>query len=159
MINEVEKRFKKYLSPLNIMTYLLDDDKDITELMRDVFKENGLENVQFFNKGRDFIENLNEDVHIAVVDHYLNNGVTGLDVLMKVNEINPDCIKIAVSGLTDEKIIIEYINKGGVTHWVRKDNENYLEELVKYINEIIPMIKKRFELMAFVLKGKKEWAL
>jgi response regulator RpfG family c-di-GMP phosphodiesterase len=158
MIREVEQRFKKYFQPLNIVTYLLEDDTDITDLMRSVFKENGLDNVQFFSKGKEFIDNLTEDVHIAIVDHYLNNGITGLDVLMKVNEVNPDCIKIAVSGVSDEKIIIEYINKGGVTHWVRKDNPAYPDELVKYINEIIPMIKKRFELMAFVLKGKKEWS-
>jgi FixJ family two-component response regulator len=83
MIREVEKRFKKYLEPLNIMTYLLEDDKDITELMQSIFRENGLDNVQFFNKGKEFIDNLNDNVHIAIVDHYLNNGVTGLDVLMK----------------------------------------------------------------------------
>jgi response regulator RpfG family c-di-GMP phosphodiesterase len=158
MIGEVEQRFKKYFQPLNIVTYLVEDDKDIRELLQDVFKENGLENVQFFTKGKEFIDNLNDDVHIAIVDHYLNNGMTGLDVLMKVNEINPDCIKIAVSGVSDDNIIIDYINKGGVTHWVRKDNPAYPVELVKYINEIIPMIKKRFELMAFVLKGKKEWS-
>lgn len=138
------------------MTYLLEDDIEIADVLKNVLAENGITNCKFYNRGKDFIENLTEDVHICVVDHYLNNGITGLDVLMKVSEINPDCVKIAVSGATDRKLIIEYINKGGVTHWVEKDNPNYVEELVGYIKEIIPVIKKRFELMAFILKGKME---
>ena len=153
--------FKKYLQPLNIMTYVLDDDKDMLEILEQIFKENGFDQCNFFTEGKDFIEKLNENVHVCIVDHNLNNGVSGLEVARKARELNDECYIVAMTGTHDPKVIIKYINECGVRYWVDKDKPRYMDELAVYVKKIIPAIKSRFELMSFVLKGRnelKQWA-
>lgn len=150
-------RFKKYLKPLVIMTYLLDDDEEIIDLFREIFEENGLDNCEYFSKGKAFMENLNENVHICVVDHDLKNGITGLEVLEKVNEFNPDCKKIVVTGLQDWRTMLEYVNRCNIDQWIPKDlHSTYIQKLVKYIKDIIPEIKSRYQLMADAARWKAE---
>lgn len=149
--------FKKYLTPLTVVTYMLDDDEDIIDLFKDVLKENGIENVQFFSRGTEFMEKMSEDVHICVVDHFLNNGVTGYEVLEKAIEENPEVIKIVVSGIDDKNIILRYVNDLEINQWIPKDIEGkYLVRLVEYINKIVPALKKRYKLMESVIKWKLE---
>lgn len=157
------ERFKRYLKPLVIMTYLLDDDEEIIDLFREIFEANGLDNCEYFSKGKVFMDNLNENVHICVVDHDLRNGVTGLEILEKVNQLNPDCKKIVVTGMEDNNLTIEYVNRCKIDQWIKKDfKSTYIQKLVDYIKGIIPEIKDRYQLMADAARWKaqideKQW--
>lgn len=152
-------RLKKYNQPLNIMTYVVDDDQDLVDDLRAVFEKHGFTNCNFFTRGKEFVERLTPDVHICIVDHDLKNGLTGLDVICKAKELNADCEAIVMTGNHDPKLIIKYINECGVRYWVDKDHPNYMEETVGYVERIIPAIQDRFEFMSFISKKLKEHGL
>lgn len=153
----LEKNYTKYLQPLKIMTYILDDEEEIIDLIKAILDENGITECEYFSKGQLFMESLNENVHICVVDHFLNNGVTGFEVLQAVNRINPDCKKIVVTGYEGQDIVIDYVNECRIDKWIKKDmKSDYIKKLVQCINDIIPEIRSTYDLMRDVAKWKMQ---
>lgn len=162
MDNPSMDRLKKYDQPLNIMTLVAEDDEDLIEDLKEVFKKHGFTDCNFFTTGKDFVSALTPDVHICIVDHDLKEGLTGLtglDLICRAKEVNEDCQAIVMTGNHDPKLIIKYINECGVKFWVDKDEPNYMEKAVQYVEKIIPAIKDRFEFMGFISKKLKEHGL
>lgn len=137
-------RLKKYHQQLNIMTYILDDEEDVLGLLEGVFKEHGFDNCRFFTKADELLVNLNEPVHICILDYTFPGGLTGIDVLEKVKEVNPECYFIGFSGLQDYRKIIQWVN-AGLRKIVNKNNENYLRELTDFVKEAVKFVKDDFD--------------
>lgn len=119
---------------LNIVTMVLDDDMMILELIEASLKENGIDNYKLFYSDADFIGELSENMHILVIDHHLNSAVDGLDVMKVAIRKNPSVFAIAMSGNYDSRIVVEYLN-AGCNRFVLKNEDNYLDQLVKFVRE------------------------
>jgi hypothetical protein len=104
------------------MLGVLEDDKEfLTEFYKKVATRSGI-SVQMFPTSETFIEHLTEDIHIAIIDHFLDplsraNSITGLDVMEKILEINPFAYIIVVSAQPSMEIAIKYINGTPKTKW------------------------------------------
>lgn len=130
---------------LNIVTLILDDDSMILELIEAALKDNGITNYHLFHSDVDFLEQLSENMHILVIDHHLNATIDGLTVMKAAIKKNPSVFAIAMSGNYDSRIVVEYLN-AGCNRFILKNEDNYLEQLIKFVREGI----KRFaEDMAF----------
>jgi DNA-binding NtrC family response regulator len=136
---------KVYQQQLNILTYVLEDDEDIIVLLDELFKINGFVDYIFFKESSHFVSNLNERVHICVIDYYLPGPLNGIDVMKVVLSQNPWCKVIMISGQDNPKVIEEFVNNDGF-RYVSKRSQDYETNLVTYIQQAIAFIKKQIEM-------------
>jgi len=125
---------------LNILTYVLEDDEDIILLLDQLFKMNGFVDYVFFKNSKDFVRDLNERVHICVIDYHLNGPMTGIDVMKVVLSKYPWCKVIMISGQDDPKVITQFVNNDGF-RYVSKNAEDYSKQLVDYMQQAIEIVK------------------
>jgi DNA-binding NtrC family response regulator len=135
---------KVYQQQLNILTYVLEDDEDIIVLLDELFKINGFVDYLFFKESSHFVKNLNERVHICVIDYYLPGPLNGIDVMKVVLSQNPWCNVIMISGQDNPKVIQDFVNNDGFRYVSKK--QDYETNLVNYIQQAIAIIKKQIEM-------------
>lgn len=136
---------KKYTQQLNILTYVLEDDEDIIYLLDRLFKANDFVDYSFFKHTDEFMQNLNERVHICVIDYYLQGPLNGLDVMKIVLTQNPWCEVIMISGQDNLKVVIDFVNNGGF-RYVNKNDSDYMRHLVDYIQQSTTRKKKQLDM-------------
>lgn len=136
---------KVYQQQLNILTYVLEDDEDIIAILDNLFKLNGFVDYMFFKESNHFVKNLNERVHICVIDYYLPGPLNGIDVMKIVLSQNPWCKVIMISGQDNPNVIVEFVNNDGF-RYVCKRSDDYTAQLVTYMQQAIAIIKKQIDM-------------
>src|SRR5687768_3630718 len=117
-------RLKKYNQQLNIMVYVVDDEEDTLNVVKEELEKAGFENCKYLTSSNDFINRLDEPIHICILDFYFP-GMDGIEILDKVRERNKDCYVIGFSGLSDPKKIRSWFN-AGLRKLVDKNESNAL---------------------------------
>lgn len=56
----------------------------------------------------------------AIVDYDLGAGITGLQVFHELRRMQPSCLRILMTGHTEQQIIVEALNDGAVHHALLK---------------------------------------
>jgi DNA-binding NtrC family response regulator len=125
---------------LNIAVLILDDDKNDLEFIGNALRQNGIINYHLFTSDQDFMAKLTENMHILVLDHNLK-GPTGLDVMKMAMDRNPNVFVIAISGVDNAQLVIDYYDNG-CRGFILKSRPDYLEKLVQYVKKGI----RRFEM-------------
>lgn len=142
MNNEV-----KTSAQMNILTYVLEDDEDIILLLDQLFKMNGFVDYVFFNNSKDFVRDLNERVHICVIDYYLGGPMTGIEVMKVVLSQYPWCKVIMISGQDNPEVISDFVNNDGF-RYVSKRAVDYTNKLVEYMQQAIAIVKNQIDVHA-----------
>jgi len=119
---------------LNIVTMILDDDTEMLELIEAALKDAGIRNYRLFYSEAQFIEELSDNMHILVIDHILNAKVSGLEVMRRAIKKNPSVFVIAMSGNSDGRLVVEYLNEGA-NRFVLKNESDYLDQLIKFVRQ------------------------
>ncbi|MDG1484450.1 MAG: EAL domain-containing response regulator [Myxococcota bacterium] len=98
---------------------MVDDDLPLLRILRklllreghDVFTaDSGLEALQIAD---------NERLDVAIIDQYMP-GLTGMEVMQRLQHLQPGCVRILASGQLDIPIIIHAINHGEVDRVLQK---------------------------------------
>ncbi|WP_373495958.1 response regulator [Aquiflexum sp.] len=77
-----------------------------------------------------------EDVHIIITDQRMPDE-TGVDFLSSIIPINPDPIRILLTGYTDIQAVIDAINKGQIYHYLTKPwEEEYMRNVIQNAYEV-----------------------
>ena len=118
--------------PINILIHGLDDNKQELELIQRKFEKENFTNFKLFNSVESFINEFTCNVAMAIVDFVLSSGMNGLDIFKRIDEINPGCYKIMLSGFASADDVITF-NRKGVDDFVNKNNGDYLQELVEIV--------------------------
>lgn len=124
-----------------ILTYILEDDKVTGELIAEILKNNSIVDYKIFDNSSEFFTALTPEVQICVIDHYLGEKLTGLEVMKIVLAKNPDCFVIIVTGQGNHDVVVDFLNYGA-WKYVKKSNPKYLNELVDYVLLAIKEIEK-----------------
>lgn len=145
---------------LKITIFGLDDDEETLDIMEHIFLDNGIGEYMKFYKEDDFCANFHEDVHIAIIDHYLNGEPRGFDIMKKIHEYNKsreaiDCRVIIISGQRKYEVVKHYLNNGA-KGYIDKDDPNFSILLVEYVSREITEVKKILNLIR-VLKNQQEF--
>lgn len=130
---------------LNVLTHVLEDDIDVIAMLEKLFKLNGLNDSRFFVDAEEFISEMHENVHIAVIDYYLRGPLNGLEVMKIILSQNPLCKVIMISGQHDMNVVIDFCNSGGF-RYVDKNDTKYSDYLVSYMQEAIELVKRQIDL-------------
>lgn len=121
---------------------IVDDEMDILKaLKRDL--RNEPYKMRFANSGADALQMFAEEDEISVILTDMRMpGMTGLELLDKINAISPDTVKIVLTGYTQMPQILATVNKVDIYKFLTKpwDIEN---EIKVYIREAIEIYIER----------------
>ncbi len=130
---------------LNILIYVLDDYNATLEGIQVAFENAAIYDYKMFSTSKEFLESLNEDVHIAVIDYVLkSDNLTGLQVCKHLIEKNPQCFVIIMSNQESNDVIVDFMNSGADRYIMRRD-QTWLELLVTYVKEGVIVVQKNFD--------------
>ena len=80
-----------------------------------------------------------EDIAVVISDQRMPE-LTGVELLCKIKERNPDIIRILITAYSDIQAVIDGINKGDVYRYIRKDlSINEIETIIKQAIEYYQM--------------------
>jgi two-component system, NtrC family, response regulator AtoC len=113
------------LFQMDKLIFFVDDDKMMLNLMEYTFKcRTGFEVKSYFN-GQDCINDLHLNPKLIVLDYYLGsdieNAMTGLDILKKINETNEKIPVVILSREKDKETIAEFIKEGAMKYVIKDD--------------------------------------
>lgn len=121
------------MGTINVATFILDDDIELLDLIKQTIEAADITNYRLFTNEKEFLEGLNEDIHVCVVDHLLHKQ-TGLDILKVIKQKNEWSYVIVFTAFKNPEVLISYINHD-VNRFVDKDKKNNLEQLVEFLKE------------------------
>ncbi|MCB1111248.1 MAG: anti-sigma factor antagonist [Chlamydiales bacterium] len=98
---------------------VVDDDRLVLMALEQTIKQEGYEVITAQN-GEEAIEVLrNQTIALIICDQRMP-GMTGVEVMQKVQEMQPDTIRIILTGNNEQKTAIEAINVGKVSQFIVK---------------------------------------
>lgn len=99
---------------------IADDEKHIRSYVRIILNRLGLEDVREVANGQEAIDSYKQNPADIVFLDINMPGLTGLETLPKLMEIDPDAIVIMLTGHASRHLI-EGSAKAGAVHYIRKD--------------------------------------
>lgn len=96
---------------------VLDDSKLETNVVKTIFKDKKIWNVDYYENGRELM-NIDKDYDIYLIDMVLKD-CSGEEVILKIREKNNNSVIIAVSAITNEKTISHMLSIGADDYIVK----------------------------------------
>lgn len=117
----------------NPLIFVVEDNQMYNKLVVSYLKTNKFTNVESYLSGEEAIKNMHKNPEIVIQD-YLLEGMTGLEVLIKAKKTNPDVEFIFLSGQDSIDIAINSMKYGAYDYIVK--DQMALQKLVNKINKI-----------------------
>lgn len=122
----------------------IDDEQDIVDALFRLFRKDY--DVLTATSGQEGLHLLKENKVSLIVSDQKMPGMTGVETLKKSIELNPDCIRILLTGYTDIESVIDSINSGEVYKYITKPWDPV--DLVNTVNKAIEKYEIRSELIS-----------
>jgi DNA-binding NtrC family response regulator len=146
------ERLKIYHAHLNIMLGVLENDKDfLAEFYKRVAERPGI-TVKMYPSSQDFLEHLSKEIHIAIIDHYVDR-MNGLEVVDKIKEVNKYAYIIIVSGQGDFKVLQSYMRKRVFDYIDKRDfkhQDELIDEVLRVVDEAMGIIRHEVDFFSMV---------
>lgn len=131
----------------NPLIFVVEDNHIYNKLVVSYLKTNKYTNVESYLTGEDALKNMHKNPDVVIQD-YLLEGMTGIEVLIKAKKIAPHVEFIFLSGNDNIDIAINSM-KYGASNYIVKDQQA-LPKLVEKIRQLgtvseIVKTKKRFK--------------
>ncbi len=117
----------------NPLIFVVEDNQMYNRLVVSYLKTNKFTNVESYLSGEEAIKNMHKNPDIVIQD-YLLEGMTGLEVLIKAKKTNPNVEFIFLSGQDSIDIAINSMKYGAYDYIVK--DQMALQKLVNKINKI-----------------------
>ncbi len=120
----------------------IDDEQDIVDALFRLFRKDY--DVLTATSGSDGLHLLNDNKVSLIISDQKMPGMNGVETLKKSIEIDPNCMRILLTGYTDIESVIESINSGEVYRYITKPWDPI--DLVNTVNKSIEKYEIRSEL-------------
>jgi DNA-binding NarL/FixJ family response regulator len=131
-----------------LRTNVLDDDTHMNELLKEIFELNGMPNVRFYTNSDVFVEELNENIHLCIIDQIIpGSKLQGVDVMRVIKGRFPKCQIVFMTGVDDPKVLKEALRLRP-DGYVDKNESQYISVLVDVVETCLVNIRKNLELAA-----------
>jgi len=117
----------------NPLIFVVEDNQMYNKLVISYLKTNKLTNVESFLTGEDALKNMDKNPDIVIQD-YLLEGMTGIEVLIKAKKTNPNVEFIFLSGQDSIDIAINSMKYGAYDYIVK--DQMALQKMVNKIQKI-----------------------
>lgn len=128
----------------HIKVAILEDNKFFNDLlskrienyMNDLSEDKKISfEIQSFTTSYDFIKNMKQNTDVALIDYYLDDVLTGVDILKKIKQDFEDCKVIIISRANTLKTSVVALLEGA-SNFIVKD-KNALDKTCFIIEDII----------------------
>ena len=149
---------------LNIKILIVDDDKVVADILRDLLSENGERAVDVCYDGLSAIETIQKNLYDLLIVDLVMPRVGGLDLLKYSKRVNPDIIVIIITGYASLETAIMAIKEGAYDYIRKPCNLEEIRIIVKNAIDRIRLHRENKELVKklqdayhelMVLKEKK----
>ena len=117
----------------NPLIFVVEDNQMYNKLVVSYLKTNKLTNVESYLSGEDALSNMSKNPDIIIQD-YLLEGMTGIEVLIKAKKTNPNVEFIFLSGQDSIDSAINSMKYGAYDYIVK--DQMALQKMVNKINKI-----------------------
>jgi len=117
----------------NPLIFVVEDNQMYNKLVVSYLKTNKFTNVESYLSGEEVLKNMQKNPDIIIQD-YLLEGMTGIEVLIKAKKSNPDVEFIFLSGQDSIDIAINSMKYGAYDYIVK--DQMALQKLVNKIQKI-----------------------
>jgi DNA-binding NtrC family response regulator len=117
----------------NPLIFVVEDNQMYNKLVVSYLKTNKFTNVESYLSGEDALKNMDKNPDIVIQD-YLLEGMTGIEVLIKAKKSNPTVEFIFLSGQDSIDIAINSMKYGAYDYIVK--DQMALQKLVNKIHKI-----------------------
>jgi DNA-binding NtrC family response regulator len=117
----------------NPLIFVVEDNQMYNKLVVSYLKTNKFTNVESYLSGEEALKNMDKNPNIVIQD-YLLEGMTGIEVLIKAKKSNPAVEFIFLSGQDSIDIAINSMKYGAYDYIVK--DQMALQKLVNKINKI-----------------------
>ncbi len=107
------------MEPLKV--FIVEDDIITAKVLAESLQKEGNYNVEVFNTGKDFFDNLYKNPDVISLD-YLLPDYNGMDIYKKIRKFNPAIPVIIVSGQQDIGTALEILRKGAYDYVMKDRN-------------------------------------
>jgi DNA-binding NtrC family response regulator len=123
--------------------FLVDDDIFQLEIMQQILRSSGIENMQAFQSGVSCLEQIHQNPDIIFLDHQMDE-YSGYETLRKIKRYNPNIFVVMVSAQEQIKTAVDSL-KHGAFDYIQKDDqlEDNIKNVLVMIGEVEKLIKKR----------------
>lgn len=117
----------------NPLIFVVEDNQMYNKLVVSYLKTNKFTDVESYLSGEEALNNMTKNPDIVIQD-YLLEGMTGIEVLIKAKKTNPDVEFIFLSGQDSIDIAINSMKYGAYDYIVK--DQMALQKMVNKINKI-----------------------
>jgi two-component system, response regulator YesN len=141
------------------MRLLLADDEPV--ILRGLKKllpwnEYGLEIIGEANNGLELLKSVEELTPEIIISDICMPGLTGVDVIKKIRELNMNTKVIFVSGFEEFSYVKEAMKNGAIDYLVKPINKIELEKVIMHTVSLIDKEKKEFDMRDKLLLLEKK---
>ncbi len=137
------------MGTVNIATFILDNDQEVLDIIEETLDKAGIANYKLFTDAELFMDGLNDEIHVCLVDHFLIGKKTGLDILSEIKAKNEHSFVIAYTAMKNPDVIINYI-ECDIDEFIDKNKKDHLKRLTSYIQKGIKGAIKRIGFSTFI---------
>jgi len=115
-------------SPGKPSILVVDDDELVTSALNNLLMLETEYDVAMFNDPKAALREAERRPFDLILSDFLMPGLNGVELLKRVREVQPDIVRILLTGFADKENAIRAINEVGLYHYLEKpwDNENLL---------------------------------
>src|SRR6185437_5362136 len=133
--------------------FIVDDNKSlVTALKQYLHRKFGFSlKISTFNDGESWLQNVNEDTHIVILDHQ-REGKNWGEVVKSIKTINPKTEVIMLSGSTDFDVAVQSFKAGAVDYVVTRPRswQKVTRLVYNILTAPIKMISKEFGISKYM---------
>ena len=123
---------------------IVDDEKEILKALRRLFRKEY--KVFIANSGQEALEILREHRIPVIISDQGMPGLTGAELLSRVESEFPDATRLLVTGYADINAVIQAINEGRIFRYIAKPWDP---------EELLGIVSQAFERYRLILKNRK----
>ncbi|MBN2634949.1 MAG: response regulator [Prolixibacteraceae bacterium] len=124
----------------NPLIYIVEDSIVYKDLIVGHLQSKKFSNIKTFKKGEECLKELDKKPDVIVLDYSIDD-MSGLELMRKVKEINPDIDFIFLSGQNDVEVAIKIMKLGAFDYVIK--NEKAPARLVKAIEQAMVVTKHK----------------
>lgn len=121
----------------NFNFFLVDDDPFYLNLLEQMLRNQGHDQMHLFESGVDCLNALNQKPDIIFLDHNMDT-INGYEVLKKIKRFDPDIFVVMVSGQEDLKTAVDSLKHGAFDYILKSGDEGQkISEVIEKIGQVL----------------------
>lgn len=137
-MKEVQKR--------NIRTVIVDDDRTIGDILKDLISNEHI-SVKVFKDGLEAVKSITEEPVDVVITDLMMPRISGLEVLRQAKVMNPEVVVIIITGHGSLETAIEAIREGAYDYIKKPFKLQEMEIVFKNAVEKVDLTREKTQLL------------